>query len=159
MVQEAMLQAVTIDVGGSVYGVNITSLDEILPMMELRPIPKGPGFIEGVINLRGDILPVVDLTKQFGLARDGYSLESRILVSGVSPRRAGFVVEAVQEIREIPLSNIVRSQMQSSEANFVEGMAKLSESELIPLIAIQKALKEEDWEKIAGLEIAGETKT
>ena len=107
-------QLVVLDLGSEAYGVNIGSVREIIRMQEITQLPRMPQYVEGVINLRGKVTPVVDLRKRFGLDVTEYTKETRIVVVDVGNQDIGVIVDAVTEVLRIstgdiePPSNVVR---------------------------------------------------
>ncbi len=136
-------QIMTFEIDNQAYGINILSLDEIIPMLEIKPIPQGPDFLEGVINLRGTIIPVVDVKKQFGQQRSAYSLESRIIIAGFHSRKVGFIVDGVREIKELEQEMIQTSVIAPEHARFIDGIVKLKNGAMVQMIAIDKILNPE----------------
>lgn len=134
------IQIVMFEIENQAYGINIFSLDEIIPMLEVKPIPHGPKFLEGVINLRGEIIPVVDIKKEFGHKRDNYTFETRIIIAGFNSRKVGFIVDGVREIKDLEEDSVYGSVVASEHASFTDGMAKLEIGKLVQLIAIDRIL-------------------
>ena len=134
-------------------GVDLLSLDEIVPMMLTRPVPKAPEFLEGIINLRGDIIPVVDLKKLFGYPREGLELESRILIARITSKRIGFMVDAVTEIKEIAKDALTPDVFRLEQAQFFEGMAQLEDGRMIQMLSMEKMLDEHRLNHLLKLEL------
>lgn len=129
------LQLVTFEVANEEFAVDILSVQEINRMMELTRVPQSPPEVEGVINLRGKIIPVVDLRKRFGMATTEHSSDSRIVVVEVRGRVIGFVVDRVHEVLRIS-SSIVEpppSMVCSIDSDFIAGVGKLQDRLLILL--------------------------
>ncbi|MGD9692206.1 MAG: chemotaxis protein CheW [Phycisphaerales bacterium] len=129
------LQLVTFEVGGEEYAVEILSVQEINRMMSLTRVPQSPPEVEGVINLRGKIIPVVDLRKRFGLSQAEHGTESRIVVVEVRGKVIGFIVDRVHEVLRIE-STIVEPAPEmvcSIDSDFVQGVGKLEDRLLILL--------------------------
>lgn len=147
--ESTKIQAVVFRVEGYLYGISITLLEEIIPMLEIKPIPQSPDFLEGVINLRGEVIPVIDLRKQLGYLRDVFTIESRIVVANFHSRKAGFIVDGVRNIKEMHTEDIHPSVVESKETKFIEGIAKLETGEMVQLIAIHKVLDEESLKQLS----------
>ena len=137
------IQVVIFDIDGQFYGINILMLDEILPMLEIKPIPKGPEFLEGVINLRGSIVPVVDLRKILGYSRQGFTMESRILITSFDQRKMGFIVDGARDVQEFRQDQIHPPVVKADQARFIEEVVKLESGEMVQLMTISKILAEE----------------
>ena len=91
-------QIVVLDLGGEAYGVEIGRVEEIIRMQPITRIPNGPAFIEGVTNLRGRVIPVLDLRKRFGLPASAPTRRSRIVVGELGEHTVGLVVDGVSEV-------------------------------------------------------------
>jgi purine-binding chemotaxis protein CheW len=103
---EDFSQLVTCRVGGEEFAVDILSVQEIIRMVDITRVPKAPSFVEGVINLRGRIIPVLDLRRRLGIADAERTAQSRIVVVTVRGRAVGLVVDSVSEVLRIPRSAI-----------------------------------------------------
>ncbi|RMH30121.1 MAG: chemotaxis protein CheW [Planctomycetota bacterium] len=130
-----MLQLVTFAVGGEEYAVEILSVQEINRMMELTRIPQSPPEVEGVINLRGRIIPVIDLRKRFGMDPSERDDASRIIVVEVADRTLGFIVDRVHEVLRIARSIVepAPSMVGSVDSDYIAGVGKLEDRLLILL--------------------------
>lgn len=127
------LQLVTFEVGSEEFAIDILSVQEINRMMKITRVPSSPPSVEGVINLRGRIIPVVDLRKRLLLESQAHSKESRIIVVEVSGRTLGFIVDRVNEVLRVD-SDIVEPAPNLSVANdYVRGVGKLDNRLLILL--------------------------
>jgi purine-binding chemotaxis protein CheW len=100
------LHIVGFQVGRETYGVPITSLHEIVRVPEITSVPDAPDYMEGVINLRGKIVSVIDLRKRFGQHELGRTRRNRILVVEHSGRLAGLIVDAASEVLKIPAAEV-----------------------------------------------------
>jgi len=133
------LQLVTFGLGVEEFAVDILAVQEINRMMTLTRVPASPAEVEGVINLRGKIIPVIDLRKRFGLAANEHSEQSRIVVVEVHSRVIGFIVDRVSEVLRIN-SKIVEPAPPmacSVDSDFIAGVGKL-EDRLLILLDLQK---------------------
>ncbi|MBZ5663853.1 MAG: chemotaxis protein CheW [Acidobacteriia bacterium] len=128
-------------VGRETYGVPITSLHEIVRVPEITAVPDAPDYLEGVINLRGKIVSVVDLRKRFGQPSTGIDRRSRILVVEHRGRLAGMIVDSASEVLKIPESEIeaAPAMMQEGGLDCVTGLGKY-QGRLIILLDISKVL-------------------
>ena len=91
---------------GQEYGIQAMRVQEISAMIEITKVPKTPEFVEGVINLRGKIVPVLDLRKRFGLVGHEFTAQSRIIVVNIDNRVLGLLVDSVSEVLQIPAQTI-----------------------------------------------------
>jgi purine-binding chemotaxis protein CheW len=133
--QGTQLQLVTFEVASEEYAVDILAVREINRMMDLTRVPQSPPEVEGVINLRGKIIPVVDLRRRFGMASAERTDASRIIVVEVGGRVLGFVVDRVHEVLRVS-SDIVEpapAMTCSVRSEFIAGVGKLADRLLILL--------------------------
>jgi purine-binding chemotaxis protein CheW len=128
-------------VGRESYGVPITALHEIVRVPEITVVPDAPDYVEGVINLRGKIVSVVDLRKRFGKPARTLDRRNRILVVEHRGRLAGMIVDSASEVLKIPESDIesAPAMMQEGGLDCVTGLGKHN-GRLIILLDISKVL-------------------
>jgi purine-binding chemotaxis protein CheW len=133
------LQLVTFDVAGEEFAVDILAVREINRMMSLTRVPNSPSEVEGVINLRGKIIPVIDLRRRFGLEQRDHSQDSRIVVVEVCERVVGFIVDRVHEVLRISKSIVepAPEMVCSIDSDFIAGVGKL-EDRLVILLDVAK---------------------
>ena len=98
LIETDELQLVIFDLAAETYGVDIGSVREIIRMQETTKVPRTPDFVEGVINLRGKVIPVIDLRKRFGFKRAEATKDTRIVVVDIDGNDIGVVVDAVTEV-------------------------------------------------------------
>jgi purine-binding chemotaxis protein CheW len=130
-----LLQLVSFVVGTEEFAISILSVQEINRMMQITRVPQSPPFIEGVINLRGKIIPVMDLRKRFGLDKLEDLADARIIVVEVQGRVIGFTVDRVNEVLRLA-ADIVEpppAMVCSIDSDFVKGVGKLNDRLLILL--------------------------
>ena len=101
-----LLQLVTFSIGEEEFGVDILSVQEIIRMMDITKVPRAPEFVEGVINLRGKVIPIIDLRRRFGLSTRDHDKHTRIIVIEINNMIVGFVVDSVSEVLRIPSSTV-----------------------------------------------------
>lgn len=134
------IQLVVFDLASEHYGVDISDVREIMRMQNITKVPGAICFVEGVINLRGKVLPVLDLRKRLGLTVSDQTEESRIVVIDISDGEAGVIVDAVTEVLRVPNEAIDRLTMISKgNSDYLRGIAKLNER-LIILLDLHKLL-------------------
>jgi purine-binding chemotaxis protein CheW len=137
-------QVVVCRLGKECYGLDIGSVYEIIRFQEPTAVPTAPRFVDGVINLRGRIIPVVDLSSRFGMPRGVATKSTRIIVAGTSGTHIGLVVDAVTEV--LILSDEKVEQMPSmasaDDAAYVKGVAKLA-NELVILLDLAALFSED----------------
>ena len=142
-------QIVVFQLMEQVYGVDINSVYEIIRMETITKIPRTPHFVEGVINLRGRIIPVIDLGLRFGLGQSERTQASRIIIVEVSGQTIGMIVDSVQEVLRIPLNTIGPPPpvVNGVDATYLRGIAVL-EQRLIILLDQNKVLLEEEKDQL-----------
>ena len=130
-------------VGRETYGVPITSLHEIVRVPEITAVPDAPEYMEGVINLRGKIVSVIDLRKRFGEAQMAANRRNRILVVEHNGRLCGLIVDSASEVLKIPTSQIEPppTVFQEGGLNCVNGLGKHN-GRLIVLLDMNKLLSQ-----------------
>ena len=135
------LHIVGFQVGRETYGVSITSLHEIVRVPEITAVPDAPDYMEGVINLRGKIVSVIDLRKRLGEKNVTSSRRNRILVVEHNTRLSGLIVDSASEVLKIPASDVEPSPtaLQDGGLNCVTGLGKYK-GRLIVLLDMTKLL-------------------
>jgi len=133
------------------YGVDVKLVQEIIRVSEITPVPRAPEFIRGVINLRGRIIPVLDLKRKLGLGSFAQQRASRIVVVKVRERLIGLLVDGASQVLKVPLPSIESApeEVVQIDQNFIRGVAKL-EGRLIILVDLPKVLHVELREALAG---------
>jgi purine-binding chemotaxis protein CheW len=138
-------QFLTFTLGREEYGVEILKVQEIKGYSAVTPLPNTPRYIKGVLNLRGTIVPIIDLRAKFGLQEIEYDKFTVIIVVVVNSKVTGFIVDTVSDVLNIPASDIQPAPEFSSEVDIsiISGMAKAAEK-LIILLDINKVLSPEE---------------
>jgi purine-binding chemotaxis protein CheW len=140
---EQVLQLVTFTLRNEEYAVDILNVQEINRITEITQVPNSPSYVEGVINLRGKVMPVINLRKKFGLEDKERDDTSRIIIMDIKGVTNGLVVDSVSEVLRIPTDIVEPPPPMSSDisSKFIKGVAKL-ENRLIILIDINELLGE-----------------
>ena len=146
---EKDLQVVGFRIGGETYGVRISAVREIVRVPEITPVPNAPEMIEGVINLRGKIIPVMDLRKRFKQGEIQADKKNRILVVELHSRLLGLIVNSASEVLKIPPSEIEApgNMFSEGESGYVTGVGKLN-GRLIILLDIAKLLQRPEYKRL-----------
>ena len=145
----------TFALGPEEYGLEILKVREIIGFMEITAVPQTPAHVKGVINLRGQVIPVIDLRAKFGMATAEKTEETCIIVVEISQNSrkfsTGIVVDHVQEVLDIDGENIEEAPQFGADVNtdFILGMGKVGESVKI-LLDIDKVLVGDDLSGFAG---------
>ena len=139
---ERLLQVVSFRLGGEEYGLEILRVQEIIRMVGLTRVPNSRRFVEGVINLRGKVIPILGLRKRFGLEARESDRGTRIIVVEVASDVIGFEVDSVSEVLRIPVETIEPPPRLSRHNNeYVSGVGKLQDR-LLLLLDIDRVLAE-----------------
>ena len=136
-------QYVSFTLHGEEYGVSILGVHEIIRYQELTRVPQSPVFVEGVLNLRGQVIPVVNLRKKFGLPESEPTNSTRIMVVDLDGKTIGMVVDEVKEVQLIESESISEAPPMGTTVNteFILCIAKL-EDHLKILLDVNKVLSE-----------------
>ena len=142
-----LIQLVTFSIGEEEFGVAILKVQEIIRIMEITKVPKAPPFVEGVINLRGNVIPVIDLRKRFGLETREHDSQTRIIVIEINKMIVGFVVDSVSEVLRIPQNTVEPPPpvVSGLESEYISGVGKL-EDRLLIMLDLDRLLSSEEKE-------------
>jgi purine-binding chemotaxis protein CheW len=134
-------QLVGFRLGQEEYGIEITTIQEIILMGDVTRVPQVPHFINGLINLRGSVIPIIDLRKRFGLPVTDRTDESRVVVVNLSEKTIGLVVDAVTQVIRVSKDQIEPTPPTVSAAGkeHIAGLAKL-DSRMLILLDIERIL-------------------
>ena len=146
---QEIIQLVSFRLGDEEYGVDILNVQEIIKMMEITRVPNSPDFVEGVINLRGKVLPVIDLRKRLGLPKKEHDKATRIIVVEMDKKIVGFIVDSVSEVLRIPSSALEAPPQMSNGVGeeFISAVGKLNDKLLI-LLDLKRILSVEEKKKL-----------
>ena len=142
-------QFVTFMIGLETYGVEVLKVKEILGMTEITHVPNSLSFMRGVINLRGAVVPVVDMRLKFQLQEKEYDTFTVIIIVEVRERLIGMIVDTVSDVASIPVSTIQNTPHFTSriETDFIKGIGQI-ESLLVIILDVDKILNHEEFKKI-----------
>jgi len=130
------VQLVSFKLGEEFFGVNILLVQEIITVPEITRIPNSPSFIEGMINLRGRLLPVVDLRKRLYVGKESFDRKTRILVIQIDDKITGFLVDSVEAVMSVPGNSIEAAPEIVTigiETQYITGVSKLDDRMIILL--------------------------
>ena len=146
------LQLVGFRVGKEIFGVPINLVHEIVRVPEITAVPDAPECIEGVINLRGKIISIVDLRKRFGETQIEASRKNRILVAEIDNKMVGLIVDAASEVIRLPESEIEAPPevFEESDVKYVTGVGKLN-GRLVILIDLTKILQKGELRRLGDM--------
>jgi len=144
------VQLVIFKLGVEEFGVEINQVREIVRVVPITPIPRAPDFIEGVVNLRGQILAVIDLAKRMNLPQGQHTEKTRIVVVEVVDNVVGMIVDEVSEVLRLPLENIEAApEIVSSDVaqKYLKGVGKL-EDRLLILLDLGRIFSSEEMDDL-----------
>ncbi len=152
--QQDEQQLVVFDLSTEAYGVDIGAVREIIRLQYITKVPRTPEFVEGVINLRGKVIPVVDLRKRFGLPAEEESKENRIVVVDIGAQDIGVIVDAVTEVLRIATESVEppASVIITADSEYLLGIAKL-DSRLIILLDLEQVLTEAEHNSLLEIDL------
>ncbi|MCR4721101.1 MAG: chemotaxis protein CheW [Lachnospiraceae bacterium] len=137
-------QYIGVMIGNEQYGIDIRFIDNIVKMQRITRVPKAQPYFYGVINIRGEIIPVMSLRVKFGLEADEFTKKTRILI--VKPEQqapVGFIVDEVKEVVNLAESDIDKSSSTAEQGSFISGVGKHSKG-LISLMNVAAVIAEKD---------------
>jgi purine-binding chemotaxis protein CheW len=139
------MQVVVFGMGKELFGVGIEEVHEIVRVPEITAVPDAPPFLEGMINLRGKILPVIDLRRRLRIAGAGRDKHTRVLITEDGGRLVGLLVDAVSEVIRVPAEAIEPppEMISSIGVEYLSGVAKAGER-LISLLDVRRVLGLDD---------------
>jgi purine-binding chemotaxis protein CheW len=145
-------QLISFIVGEEEYGLDILRVKEVIRIREITRLPRAPSFVKGIINLRGDIIPIIDLRDKFGLERQDYTAMTRVIVVDVDSRLIGMVVDAASQVVRVPADQIEPPPpiVGGLSVEFIKGVGKLDER-LIILLNIDRILSTQEKIELARL--------
>jgi len=129
------IQVVSFKLGAEEYGVDIAQVQEINRMVAVTHVPRAPEFMEGVINLRGQLIPIIDLRTRFGMPRAEHTKNTRIVVTEIGTKRVGMVVDSVSEVLRLPVDQIepAPEMISGVDTEYIRGVGKIDDRLIILL--------------------------
>ncbi len=143
-------QLVVFTIGDEEFGVDISQVREIVRLVQITYLPKAPVFIEGVVNLRGQVLAVIDLSKRLGVSSKERGVENRIVVVEVGENTVGMIVDSVSEVLRLPSENVedVPTLVETEiPEHYIRGVGKLKDR-LLVLLDLNKILSPEEFQHV-----------
>lgn len=147
---DPILQYVTFKLDEETYGINVMQIQEVLRYTEIAPVPGAPDFVLGIINLRGNVVTVIDTRKRFGLSESEVSDHTRIVVIEVDNQVVGILVDSVAEVVYLRQSEVESAPNVGNDesAKFIQGVCNKN-GELIILVEFEKLMSDEEWSDVA----------
>ncbi|MGI1677459.1 MAG: chemotaxis protein CheW [Cellvibrionaceae bacterium] len=149
-VEDPTLQWVTFKLAGEIYGINVMQVQEVLRYSEIAPVPGAPAYVLGIINLRGNVVTVIDTRHRFGLMSGEVSENTRIVIIEAEKHVIGILVDSVAEVVYLKQSEIETTPNVGTEDNakFIQGVCHKND-ELLILIELDKLLTDDEWADVA----------
>lgn len=146
------LQCVTFTLEDETYGINVMQVQEVLREVEVAPVPGAPPYVLGIINLRGNVVSVIDARSRFGLPTKDSDDMTRIIVIEAQQQIIGILVDSVAEVVDIKRSEIdtAPSVGNSETAKYIDGVVSRGEKLLI-LVDLNKLLSDAEWGEISNI--------
>jgi len=147
-------QLVIFKLGNECFGIDIASVDGIIKMQNITSIPRAPHYVEGVLNLRGTIVPIIDLHTRFDFPPKTITPNTRIINVMLSKTRVGMIVDEVSEVLTISEENIEAAppMVTTINSSFITGIAKINE-QLVIMLDVEQVLTQEETKQIGTLAI------
>ncbi|GAB2709381.1 chemotaxis protein CheW [Aliiglaciecola sp. 3_MG-2023] len=149
---DEVLQWVTYRLGDETYGINVMQVQEVLRHTEIAPVPGAPDYVLGIINLRGNVVTVIDTRTRFGLPPHEITDSTRIVIIESEEQVVGILVDSVAEVVYLRSSEIDSAPNVGTEesAKFIQGVSN-RDGELLILVDLNKLLSDEEWDEIGDL--------
>ena len=150
--EDPILQWVTFRLDNESYGINVMQVQEVLRYTEIAPVPGSPDYVLGIINLRGNVVTVIDTRARFGLEPADVTDNSRIVIIEAEKQVIGIMVDSVAEVVYLKQSEVDTAPNVGTEesARFIQGVSN-REGELLILVDLNKLLSDEEWEEIGAI--------
>jgi len=146
---------VTFSIDKEEFGIRITQIQEINRLSEITKMPKAPYFIEGITNLRGDVVPVIDIRKRFNLPPKEVDERTRVIIVDIAGEKTGLIVDKVNEVVRLPKSNIEKAPSIISsgvDLNFIDGIGKVNNGKrMIVILNVERILTSEEQKELISL--------
>lgn len=149
-VNDEVLQWVTYRLGEETYGINVMQVQEVLRYTEIAPVPGAPDYVLGIINLRGNVVTVIDTRARFGLPPTETTDNTRIVIIESDEQVVGILVDSVAEVVYLKTSEIDSAPNVGTEesAKFIQGVSN-RDGELLILVDLNKLLTDDEWDEIS----------
>jgi purine-binding chemotaxis protein CheW len=146
-------QLISFMVGAEEYGLEILRVKEVIRVREITRLPRSPSFVKGIINLRGDVIPIIDLRDKFGLSAQEQTAMTRVIVVDVEGKLIGMVVDSASQVVRVPAAQIDPPPpvVGGLSARYVKGVGKLDDR-LIILLNIDLILSSEERVELQNME-------
>lgn len=150
--EDQIIQWVTFHLDDETYGINVMQVQEVLRVTEITPVPGAPEYVLGIINLRGNVVTVLDIRMRFGLSPKEIDEASRIIILEAADQVIGILVDSVAEVVYLRTSEIESTPNVGNEesSRFIQGVHSRDENLLI-LVDVNKLLTNEEWREMTDI--------
>jgi purine-binding chemotaxis protein CheW len=148
-VRDPVIQLVTFRLQEETYGINVMQVQEVLRVSEIAPVPGAPSYVLGIINLRGNVVTVIDTRSRFGLPSTEIDDASRIVIIESDKQVVGLLVDSVAEVVELRTTEIDSAPNVGNEesSRYIQGVAS-RDDDLLILVDLNRLLTEEEWAEV-----------
>ena len=149
---DPVIQLVTFNLEDETYGINVMLVQEVLRVSEIAPVPGAPPYVLGIINLRGNVVTVIDTRSRFGLQPGEITDSTRIVIIESDKQVVGILVDSVAEVVELNTSDIDSAPNVGNEesSRYIQGVATKDDTLLI-VVDLNKLLTDEEWNEVGYL--------
>ncbi|MFA6193099.1 MAG: chemotaxis protein CheW [Sulfurimonas sp.] len=135
------------------YGIEISHINEIIAMMKITHVPRTPSFVEGVVNLRGSIIPIVDIRGKFGLEKKEHDMNTAIIINEVSGVNIGFIVDRVEDVLTFADKDLSEPPKFGShiDTSFIQSVAEVG-SDVILILDMEKIFEDDELTQMSSFE-------
>ena len=147
--KDPIVQWVTFRLGDEKYGINVMQVQEVLRVAEIAPVPGAPGYVLGIINLRGNVVTVIDMRNRFGLMSKDKDDASRIVIIETDGQIIGILVDSVAEVVELRVSEIETAPNVGNDesSKYIQGVTSI-DNDLLILVELNKFLSDEETQEM-----------
>jgi len=151
-IDDAILQWVTFRLEGELYGINVIQVQEVLRVTEIAPVPGAPDYVLGIINLRGNVVTVIDTRRRFMLSEREIDDDTRIVIIEVMGQIVGLLVDGVAEVVYLRESEVESAPEVGNDesSKYIQGVVS-RESGLLIMVDVNKLLSTDEWQEMAEL--------
>ena len=150
--QDEIIQWVTFRLDNEKYGIRVMQVQEVLRMTEIAPVPGAPDYVIGIINLRGNVVTVIDSRKRFGLSEAEADDSTRIVIIEAEKHVVGILVDSVAEVVDLRTTEIDAAPNVGNDdsSKYIQGVSS-RDKELLILVDVNKLLSDDEWDDVAEL--------
>jgi len=147
-----ILRWVTFKLEKEKYGINVMQVQEVLRVTEIAPVPGAPNYVLGIINLRGNVVTVIDTRSRFGLPTKEMDDSTRIVIIEAEEQVVGILVDSVAEVVDLRLNELDSAPNVGTDesAKFIQGVASL-DGELLIIVDLNKLLNDDQWREMSSM--------